>query len=313
MRIITAGPKYSDIDVYGGITAYAELLRKQGFEAQAVTTAKLNDSIPPIVRAWKVDLAREYAPRLDDTYTLVDVSEPGYFEKFVDMERIDEIIDHHPGFEEFWQERIGDNALIEPVGAACTQIAERWEQSGLIDRISETSARLLMCGILDNTLNFGADITTERDHKAYETLKTYANLPEDWPARYFRDCEQIILQDLAASLKNDTKTPTLHTYPHPTAAGQLALWDAGAIAKESEEIFKQVISTIQPHWFMNAISISEKKSYFITDVPEMKQWLGDLLDVTFVDNIAETDRMWLRKEIFKADIDKSAKERQSPT
>jgi inorganic pyrophosphatase/exopolyphosphatase len=303
MRIITSGPKYSDIDVYGGITAYAELLQKQGIKAQAVTTAALNDSIPPIVRAWKISLAREYTPSPDDTYTLIDVSEPGYFEKFVDMDRIDEIIDHHPGFEDFWQRRIGNHALIERVGAACTQVAERWEQAGLIDQISETSARLLMCGILDNTLNFGADITTDRDHKAYEVLKKYANLPEDWPAQYFRDCQQVILQDLAVSLKNDTKTPTLKTYPHPTAVGQFALWDAGAIAKESETIFKQVISAVEPHWFMNAISISENKSYFITDIPGLKQWLSDLLGVTFVGNIAEADRMWLRKEILKADID----------
>jgi len=101
MKIITAGPKYSDIDVYGGITAYAELLRKQGFEAQAVTTAKLNDSISPIIRVWKVDLAREYTPQPNDTYTLIDVSEPGYFEKFVDLDRVDEIIDHLRGLRIF--------------------------------------------------------------------------------------------------------------------------------------------------------------------------------------------------------------------
>ena len=305
MRIITAGPTYSDIDVYGGITAYAELLQKQGIAAQAVTTAQLNDSIPPLVREWKVKLAREYTPTPDDSYTLIDVSEPDYFEKFVDIDRIDEIIDHHPGFEQFWRERIGDRALIEPVGAACTQVVEKWQQAGLIDQISETSARLLMCGILDNTLNFGAAITTERDYRAYDTLKIYANLPEDWPAHYFRDCEQVILQDLAASLKNDTKTPILRTYPHATAVGQLALWDAKSIVEESEEIFRQVISTVRPHWFMNAISISENKSYFVTDVQEMKQWLTTILGVTFVGNIAEADRMWLRKEIFKADIDHS--------
>ncbi|MET1033476.1 MAG: DHH family protein, partial [Candidatus Saccharimonadales bacterium] len=212
--------------------------------------------------------------------------------------------DHHPGLEDFWHQRIGDHALIERVGAACTQVAEKWEAAGLIDQISETSARLLMCGILDNTLNFGADITTERDHKAYEMLKKYANLPEDWPVQYFRDCQQVILQDLASSLTKDTKTPLLRTYPHPTAVGQFALWDAGAIAKESEAIFRQVISNVEPHWFMNAISIAEKKSYFITDVPEMKQWLTDTLGVTFTDNIAEADRMWLRKEILKVDIDR---------
>lgn len=304
MRIITAGPNYSDIDVYGGITAYAELLQKQGIQAQAVTTAALNDSIPPLVRSWQVSLAREYKPSPDDTYTLIDVSEPEYFETFVDLDRIDEIIDHHPGLEDFWRQRIGDCALIERVGAACTQVAEKWQQAGLLDQISETSARLLMCGILDNTLNFGADITTERDHAAYAALQKYANLPDDWPAQYFRACQEVILQDLAASLKNDTKTPKLKTYPHPTAVGQFALWDAGAIAKESEAIFKQVITAREPHWFMNAISIGEKKSYFITDVPEMQQWLSDVIGVTFTGNIAEADRMWLRKEILQADIDR---------
>src|SRR5687767_2635421 len=113
MKIITAGSTYSDIDVYGGIIAYAELLQKQGFKAQAVTTAKLNDSVPPLVRKWKVDLLQKYAPNAEDSYTLIDISEPQYFEKFVDLSRIEEVIDHHPGFEEFWQERIGKNACIE--------------------------------------------------------------------------------------------------------------------------------------------------------------------------------------------------------
>ena len=302
MRIITAGSNYSDIDVYGGIIAYAELLKRQGFEAQAVTTAELNDSIPPIVRGWEVDLAKEYTPKPDDTYTLVDISEPQYFEKFVDIERVDEVIDHHPGFEAFWRKRIGDRAHIELIGAACTQVFEKWEQSGFLKEISKTSARLLMCGILDNTLNFGADITTERDHYAYNTLKKYADLPEDWPAQYFRDCQHVILQDLAASLQHDTKTPHYQTYPHDTAVGQLAFWDAQEVVSQYRHVFKRVITNQKSHWFMNVISINEKKSYFVTDVPEIKAWLSDLLGIRFEGDIAKADRMWLRKEIAKEDI-----------
>ncbi len=307
MRIITAGGSYADIDVYGGITAYAELLQKQGVEARAVTTATLNDSIPPIVRSWNVSLDRAYTPNPSDSYTLVDISEPKYFEDFVDSKHIDEIIDHHPGLEKFWQEQIGDHAIIEHVGAACTQIYEKWEKAGLVAEISETSARLLMCGILDNTLNFGADITTDRDHAAYAALKAHANLPEDWPAQYFRDCQQAILHDLAGSLQNDTKTPHLRTYPYPTAVGQLAFWDGRDVANQSRGIFKQVISAKEPHWFMNVISISEKKSYFVTDIPEMQDWLSNTLGVTFIDDIAEAERMWLRKEILKADITREAR------
>jgi inorganic pyrophosphatase len=185
-------------------------------------------------------------------------------------------------------------------------VLEKWEKAGLTAEISETSARLLMCGILDNTLNFGADITTKRDHAAYAKLKEYAGLPEDWPAQYFRDCQQVIMQDLANSLRNDTKTPHLRTYTSPTAVGQLALWDGGDIARQSQQVFKQSISVKEPHWFMNIISISENKSYFVTDVPETKAWLSDVLGITFNDNIAEANRMWLRKEILKADIDREA-------
>ena len=303
MRIITAGWRYSDIDVYGGIVAYAELLQKQGIEARAVTTAPLNDSVPPLVRGWEVSLVRTYTPNPADTFTLIDVSEPEYFEKFVDIDRVDEIIDHHPGYEEFWRARIGSHAQIEHVGAACTQVFERWQQAKLADQISKTSARLLMCGILDNTLNFGAKVTTDRDHQAYAALKTHANLPEDWPARYFRACQEVIMQDLVNSLQDDTKTIHFKTYPQELAVGQLALWDAGEIIQQSEAAFKQAISAKRPQWFMNAISIGEKKSYFVSDIPEVKIWLSELLNLTFDGNIAVADHMWLRKEILKADIE----------
>lgn len=305
MRIITAGSRYADIDVYGGIIAYAELLQKQGIKAQAVTTAILNDSIPPMVRAWQVDLMREYTPRPDDTYTLIDISDPAGFETFVDLDRIDEVIDHHPKFEEFWQQRINDRATIELIGAACTQVFEKWQQAGLAGEISETSARLLMCGILDNTLNFGAEITTKRDHAAYDNLKKLANLPDDWPAQYFLECQQTVVKDLIDSLQNDTKTMQFKTYPRIASVGQLALWNNTEIAKQSEDTFKQVIAVEHPDWFMNVICIKENSSYFITDIPEIKKWLSDVLGVTFDGNIAKASRMWLRKEIMKADINRA--------
>ena len=36
------------------------------------------------------------------------MSDPAYFDKVVDVEKVDEVIDHHPGFEQHWQDRIGD-------------------------------------------------------------------------------------------------------------------------------------------------------------------------------------------------------------
>jgi len=305
MKIITSGGRYLDIDAYAGIIAYAELLSLMGLQARAVSTAPLNQSIPAIVRSWPAPLTTIYSPNDRDKFTLVDVSEPKYFEDFVDLERVEEVIDHHPGLESYWQERIGDGMLIEHVGAACTQIFEQWEAAGIVDQISETSARLLMCGILDNTLNFGAEITTDRDKKAYEVLARYANLSDNWAAEYFSACQEEIVADIVQSTKDDTKLLTFKTFDQPMIIGQLAVWDAGDMAAAHFETFKR-LSEQEPFWFMNIIGISDKRSHFVTDVPEVQTWLQKTLNVTFNGNVAVADRAWLRKEIMKVDIDKAA-------
>ena len=306
MKIITSGGRYLDIDAYAGCIAYAELLQQQGTDVQAVSLATLNESIPAIVRGWNAPLVTEYTPSPNDTYTLIDVSEPEYFESFVDANRIDEVIDHHPGLEEYWQERIGDRATIEHVGAACTQVYEKWEQAGIADQISERSAGLLMCGILDNTLNFGAAITNQRDKHAYQQLEKLANLPHNWPAIYFEACGRSILQNLPHAITNDLKVLKFRTFPHTIALGQFAVWDAGSLAHESFDTFKQILGDTEHYWAMNLISIGDNKSYIITDIPEIKEWFSDTLNLQFDGNVAAADRTWLRKEIMKVDINKHA-------
>lgn len=52
VKVITSGSSYLDIDAYGGCIAYAELLNLLGYEAKAVSSAKLNESITPTIRSW---------------------------------------------------------------------------------------------------------------------------------------------------------------------------------------------------------------------------------------------------------------------
>lgn len=304
MKMITAGSRYLDIDAYAGITAYAELLQKQGIPVRAVSTAQPNESVPKTVRSWPVELMSEYTPAPEDTFTLIDISTPDHFDTFVDLERVDTVIDHHPGFEKYWQEKIGDGAHIETVGAACTQVYEFWKVAELVHEISGTSARLLICGILDNTLNFGAKITTERDHDAYNELMKYANLPNNWPAQYFGEIQQAIEENPVQAVHKDTKTVQFSSYEAPIHVGQFAVWDAAKLfEKDKDKLFKTFAQ--YDKWFMNIISISEKRSYFLCIDTVLKSWLSKLLTVDFQDDIATADRLWLRKEIMKQDIDLS--------
>lgn len=304
MKIITAGSLYLDIDAYAGIIAYAELLQKQGVPAQAVSTAPPNESVPATVRSWPVDLQTSYTPTPDDTFTLIDISTPDYFDTFVDHARIETVIDHHPGYEQYWQEQIGDGANIEPIGSACTQVYEYWKTAGLIDQISTTSARLLICGILDNTLNFGATITLQRDKDAYDDLMNYADLPTDWPAQYFGECQKSIDENPVKATQKDTKTVQFPTREKAIRVGQFAVWDARELLEKSQADLLDHFEMQAEPWFMNIISIGERKSYFLASDPAMQTWLSDLLNLTFENSLAVADRLWLRKEIIQTAIDR---------
>jgi len=307
MKIITSGSGYIDIDAYACMIAYAELLNLQGEDALAVSTSPLNESISASVRSWNAPLTTTYSPKAEDRFVMVDVSEVRFFEKFVDLDKVVEVIDHHPGTEQFWQERIGEKAQIEYIGASATQIYLRWQAAGLLDKLSVTSARLLIAAILDNTLNFGAGVTTQKDKDAYADLLTRADLPVDWSATYFKECEEKILSDVRTAIINDTKVFKFLTFPKEIVFGQLVVWNTEEVLQNHAQTIEEALLTINENWLMNLVNVGERKSYFIAKDKEIKDWVSNLLNISFEGDVAQADRLWLRKELLKLDINNHAK------
>lgn len=303
MKIVTSGLNYLDIDAYGGCIAYAELLRLQGEDAVAFSSATINESVTKTILSWEVDFVNAYVINDEDSFVLIDVSEPDYLEKQVDIDRVVEVIDHHVGFEEFWRARLDENkANIEFIGAACTQVYEKWVASDLLNSLSETSARLLISGILDNTLNFKAGVTTHRDIDAYESLLKIANLPSDWTAQYFSECQESIFSDIQLALKNDSKMMQFNNIKADSIAfGQLVIWDAEKATNDYRSKIEQVMASMSDNWFINVVSINEGNSYFICSNDIVGEWATKILDVHFNNGLAKANRLWLRKEVFKQD------------
>jgi len=300
MEIVTSGSQFIDIDAYAGCVAYAELLQKQGKEAQAVSAAPLNESITPSIRSWGADLATAYQPNPDDTFALIDVSDPAFFDKFVDQDRVVEVIDHHTGFEDYWQQRIGDKARIEFIGAVCTLVYEQWTTAQKAKDMSTTSARLLIAGILDNTLNFEAGVTTERDRAAYQALEPQADLPKDWPAQYFSECQTQIEADLPGAIKNDYKLLVPNEVT-PRILAQVVVWDGAPdkfIMPRLAEV-KAVLEADSVDWAMNIVSIHDGQSYLLSVNPQTQAKFERLFGGEFKANILPLDKLWLRKEILK--------------
>ena len=301
MKIITSGSPYLDIDGYAGCIAYAEFMRASGIPAKAVSTSVLNKSIPSEIRAWYVEFEQQYKDEPEHRFILIDISNPNYLDKIVELNRVEGVIDHRPGYEAYWQQKIGQATTIDLIGSACTLVYEAWQKAGLLDEISQSSARLLTCGILDNTLNLKANNASDRDRKALAFLLKQANLPTNWAKQYFTACNQGILNDFSEALLNDTKNLSFQTFRSELAVGQLVVWNGKTVIQRFQKDITDVLTSMKPLWFMNLISLEEGFSYFITDNKDVQGWLEDLLKVSFLNSVAAADRLWLRKEIVYLD------------
>lgn len=299
MIVVTSGARYIDIDAYACCVAYAELLNLLEKPAIAASTAVWNESITKSIRALNAPFITDHSSRPEDQFIAVDLSDPSQFDKLVNEERVIEVLDHHPGFEKYWTDKIGEGSHIEFIGAAATLIYEQWVQAGKADQMSQQSAELLTAAILDNTLNFGAGVTTNRDRVAYQFLTKHGELDDEWAAKYFTECQEAILSDLAEALRNDTKFLKFSGLDEELCLGQMVVWDAESVIADELDTIAAVLGGMRDTWMANVVSISNGRSYFVTENDKVKIWAEKLLNVTFDGSVAAADKLWLRKEIMK--------------
>lgn len=231
MIVVTSGKKYIDIDAYASCIAYRDFLRLQGKDAVAITRAVINESVARSLR--KLVGFDEYELRGDEDFVVFDVSNPEFLDEMVERGRVIELVDHHAGFEDCW----GDVELvqIEKIGAVATMVFERYRGAGMLSELRPELAKLLMAAILDNTLNFKAKITTERDREAYGELMRIAGENEGFAERYFLECQTEVERDLATAIKNDVKLERMN-FALPDVIGQLLCWDGEKFLERAGEI-----------------------------------------------------------------------------
>ena len=295
MIVITSGSRYIDIDAYATCIGYRELLKLKGIEAKAITTAKLNESVTKSLLKLNIRLD-EYKPQETDEFIVIDVSDKEYFDNIVKLDNIIEIIDHHVGFEEEWKQKLGEKSNIEFIGAVATIIVEAYENENLLDKMNSDVAYLLMAAILDNTLNFKAKITTERDKIAYEKLEKIVGNNE-YSERYFLECQHDIEENLAEAISNDTKLDNINEII-PYVFGQLTVWDKKNIINNKKIIY-DVLNSFGNEWMMNLICLKDGKSYIVCENPNVKTRLEKLMENKFIEDIMTLPEVWLRKEIIK--------------
>ena len=297
--IVTTGEAFADIDAVACVIAYTELLRLEGKAAEAYFPGTLNNSVTRSIREWGLDYRTELSTT-EAEFVVMDVSEPKYIAHAATAGSIVEVYDHHPGFEAYWQERIGKHSHIEPIGACATLIWEEYEKRGKAGEISTLSARLLAVAILSNTLNFGAIITHERDRRAFDALWQRSELPDTWIPEYFAEQEAAVTGNVVQTIIDDTKVFNIENVPFPFTIGQLELWDGSGFLRREHMAVKAALGTFgHPHWIMSIPSLSERRNHFYTKNAEVKEVFERGLGIRFEGDYAISDRLWLRKEILK--------------
>ena len=303
ITIITAGSNYLDIDAYACSIAMAELLRLKGINAVAYSDAPCNYSVCPSLMS-KGQLVTSLPCEVEEKaeYIIVDVSDPDYLKDNVPLDSVVEVYDYHVGFEEYWSSRIGGGSHIEFIGAAATLIYREWKKAGLEDKMSRSSALLLIAAILDNTLNLTSSNTTSEDREVFEELCRRENIGEEWCAAYFAEVQKSVEADLENALFNDLKRITDNKIL-PACMAQLCVWDAGSIIKKLPEIRHYFGGN--DDWMLNIIDIKHRCGYFVSDDCDCRKGLEEIFGVRFESGVARSPVPYLRKEIIKNIISKN--------
>lgn len=296
MIIVTAGNKYLDIDAYASCIAYVHLLNNTGRKAMFCSSAITNASVPNHLIVQEYTHTTNYTPTSDDTYIILDVSNPEFIDRIVNPDNIEEIIDHHLGHESYWSDR-GTNCRVEFIGSVATIIYEKYIEANRTDLLNPYICSLLTAAILDNTLNLNSTITSPRDIEAYKELKKIGNLDIDFDKNYFLSCQQGINDNVVLSIKNDIKQEYVSDLL-PTIFGQVTVYDTDPIFEEIQQIEK-LFNEFEKPWLLNIICIQDGKSYIYTSNKIAKENLTKLFDASFIENTLTLDKFMLRKEIMK--------------
>ena len=297
--IITPGSLYIDIDAYACMVAMAELVNLCGGKAIAYSKAPCNYSVCESLTK-DAQIMRELPEGVDAgeaNYFIVDVSDPNYLSNSVPLDKVVAVYDHHVGFEEYWNKRIGNEAHIEFIGAAATLIYREWKMAGMQDRMKSPTARLLIAAILDNTLNLTSAVTTAEDVEVFNELCEREGIGDEWCADYFTEVQQNIEADLKNALFNDTKK-ICNNDLLPQRVAQLALWNTQSIIGRLDEI-RAWFNASSESWMINIIDINHRCGYFVCDNEYHQRKLEDVFNIRFKSGVARLSVPYLRKEIIK--------------
>ncbi len=179
-RIYVTGHKSPDSDTVGSSIAYAELLRKLGYDAQAVVLGPVNPETAYILEQAGLEIPPLLEDASGENMILVDHSEYTQSASGLSDAHIISIIDHHgDGSVTTGHQLIYD---ARPLGSTATIIWLRYRNYGIIPE--PQTAKIMMGSILSDTHHLRSNATFA-DREALRELSVMAGVED--PAGFYQE------------------------------------------------------------------------------------------------------------------------------
>lgn len=286
-----------DLDGVACAIAYAEFLQKRNRKAIAAFFGVVHREARFALKTFAVPQP-EHAEKIllkNPSITLVDASDTRGISEKINPVNVIEIIDHRKRNE---ADKFPNATVhIELVGAAATMIAEKFLHEHI--SISPTSAALLYSAIVSNTVNFQADVTTDRDKKMARWLLTFFSLPKNYVHEMFM-AKSVFEESLIDTIRNDFATFVLNGIT--IGIGQLEMMNGENFVNGERNDLEVILKKMKAEKklntaFLSVIDVEKRGNTFLAIDALSKKLLTEILGVRFSKNIAQKDGIIMRKTI----------------
>ena len=298
MKTIVTSYVSPDLDGVSSMVAYSEYLNKTGVPSTYHIEGVPKKEVGIVCDLFHIVLAGEKM-RPETSVVVVDTNNLEEV-PFVTPEQIVEFIDHHSKNKSS-EACTNAKIQIERLGAAATLVAERFKENNI--SISRESAILLYYGIISNSINLKASITSQKDIEMTEWLKKQCSeISEEMIKTIFTLKSKIEDKDLREEMEAEIVLPC---GDKRITVAQLELAGMEDFLQEKEEKIVSILQQLKrekdlDYICINCVDILNGFNMIVTIDDETEQFLEKLLGCQFENRRYKFDKIMQRKDITKA-------------
>lgn len=298
-KIIVTSYIAPDLDGVSAMYGYSEYLNKKSQIADYYISGTPKKEVDIVCELFNINLGNLYSNiENNDKIVIVDTNDINSLPKDIILDNVIEILDHHiknDNIKEFKNAKIH----IELIGAVATLVAEKFYNENI--PISKESAILLYYGIISNSINLKAEITSQKDIDMANWLKSqYSNDIIDEKVREIFTRKSDMTDCLKDEMEADIR---IVTGAKSTTIAQLELVDIDKFINENIIELKSILNDIKQEKkldfiFLNCIDILNGYNMLVSIDNESKELIEDILKIKCENGIGKTEKIVMRKQII---------------